>query len=166
MVSIVGRKIGQIAECGGVIWPAGDGLAVIFTGALLIAGLAVDRSQSEPKFGSIWSSRQGRRQKRFGGFELSLAAQQIGEIDEGFQSLGLNGKDAAVELLGRAIHTQRARRVAKREQCSRIAWVERQGMLELLDRLGMQPLGGKLQSSRIGIASHDTLIALAPLRAR
>jgi len=77
MVSIVGRKIGQMPSARRNL-PAGDASRNI-TGALLIAGLAVDRSKVSQSSEHLEFS-PGRRQKRFGGFELSLAAQQIGEM--------------------------------------------------------------------------------------
>ncbi len=82
----------------------------------------------------------GRLQQGNRRIELAGCAQDIGEIDHGFQPGGLQRQHLAIELLGGVAQTQRLGGIAQREQHLGVVRLGRQCLFILGDGFHMPSL--------------------------
>ncbi len=158
VIAGVGQHVGEVAERGGIVGAQREGFAVMLLGTRCIAQLAPGRAERQPQFRCLCRMRF---EQGDGGAEIAARAQQIGEIDEGFEPRRLLRQHAAVEFLGGTRQPKRAGGVAEGEEDARAFRLHRQRLFEAADGIVMAAGRGEAQaifiSAGAGKSGHADL---------
>ncbi len=139
----IGQNVGKVSKRRNIIAAPVQRFAKILFRLDGAAHFAIGRAEREPQFGGVCCMGECRFQKCDRGTRLSARAQQIGQIDECFEALGLELQHAAEEFFGCLRKVERACGVAERKQYARCHRAVLRARLELLDGLDVLPFRGK-----------------------